>query len=128
MSIALALQSVDSTRRRIVRTYKATLSGNYTASGEVLDFSAATDPYFLGKAKPGFGATITEAQLSLPNPSGNGYNFRVQKGATLNASVLRIYESGGDGGDHDEISGAMGAALTDDANVFIQLSLPVGKS
>lgn len=128
MSIALNLHSVDSTRRRIVRVYKATLSGTYTASGEVLDFSAATDTNFLGRAKPGYGAKIAEAQLSMLNPNGNGYTFRVAKGTTLINGVLRIYEAGADGGDLDEVSGSLPAALTDDADVYIQLSLPVGKA
>ncbi len=125
MAIALELVDFDDTRRKITRIYKATLSSTYTTSGEVLDFSAATNPSMIPCGPPGYGAAVADAQIKVPN-NGNGYMFRTAKGTTLINGVLRIYESGADGGDLDEISGSIPAALTDDANIFVYLTLPNG--
>lgn len=128
-TVTLALQSIDSSRRFITRKYLCTLADDYAALGMVLDFTAATNPNFLEGAVPGYGAVITDdnVKLSLPNPNGNGYTFRIQKGTTFANSVLRIYESGADGGDLDEIAtAALPAAVSGDANIYIELTTPVG--
>lgn len=125
MSIALALIDVDSTRRKIKRTYQATLSGTYTGSGEVLDFSAATNPNLLPVQAIGYGALIGDQILAILT-QGNGYVYRVAKGTTFNNGVLRVYESGADGGDLDEISGSIPAAVTGDTNILIEVTMPTG--
>lgn len=128
MSAALALQSVDSSRRFITRKYLVTLSGNYTASGDAINFLTATNPKYLESAAPGYGISMSDAnvKISLPNPGGVGYLFRVQKGTTFANSLLRIFQSDDAVDPLDEISGAIPAALTGDTNIFVELTTPVG--
>lgn len=129
MAIALELIDFDPTRRKIKRIYRATLSGDYVALGMPIDFTLATNPKYLEcSPAPGYGISMSDdkVQLEVDN-NGNGYMFRTEKGTDFTNSLFRIFESGADGGDLDEIAAAaLPAAVSDDTNIIITLTTPVG--
>ena len=127
MAAALSLVHWDSTRRKVKRIYKVTLSGSYTALGDVLDFTAATATGFPNVSPaPGYGAGVTNADFIVHNPGGVGYLFRVEKGTTFANWKFRIFQSDDAVDPLDEISGSIPSDLTGDANIFIELILPNG--
>lgn len=128
-TLDLELQSIDSSRRFITRKYLVTLDDDYAAGGMVVDFTAASNPNFLEGGAPGYGIDITDpkVKLSLPNPGGVGYLFRIEKGTDWTDSLLRIFQSDDAVDALDELPAtALPSALTDDVDIYIELTTPVG--
>jgi hypothetical protein len=127
-TLDLALQSIDSSRRFITRKYAVTLDDDYATGGMVVDFTAATNPFYLeSNGAPGYGIAVDDpkVKISLVNPSIGGYVFSLVKGSDFTDCLLQIFEQDG-AGPLVPISGALPAALTDSVDIFIELTTPVG--
>lgn len=94
----------DQTERELVLDFLATLSGNYTAGGDPLDFtSAAPEGYALPPVAPSF---VEVQELGVIGTAVPGYQYQYVYGPTLAAptpmgGALQIFGTGaasGDGG------------------------------
>jgi hypothetical protein len=112
MASALQVLSVRRPGRggRDIR-YKVTLSVNYAAGGQLIDFSAATNPKVLPNAFPG----RAPANVKVENAP-DGYNVEVIPGVALNDWKLKIWSTA----DTELAAGAYPANLAADANFVIE--------
>src|SRR5581483_9328293 len=86
MAVALAVTSIRTTRRHHEVEFKPTMSGNYAAGGDTLDFTAATDAAFKGFRKPSVAPEAIEA-----NGSFGGHTVTPIVGAAANNSKLKFF-------------------------------------
>jgi hypothetical protein len=119
MAVALAVVSVDNTRRKKRITYAATFSANYATGGDTIDFTAATDPKFKNARIPAVPPELIEVN---GNPGGHGAEGVV--GAANNNSKIKLYSASGT----ELAAGAYVAAVTGDTNVTITAVFPQSKS
>lgn len=123
MAVAFDIVDVENSQKSIVKTGILTFSGNYVSGGDTLDLTAATSVAriegFQFRSNPRFGAILKGAI--------GGYVLELIKGSGLTNWLVKVYESGADGGDLDEIAAAgVPSGLTDnDADLFIQFTEPV---
>lgn len=117
MSVALAVQSIDITRRKKRITYKLTFSGNYTAGGDTLNLSTATNPKFLPAAFP---SRVPDQIDVMGSPGGNAPEAVLGTGPSDNK--LKLFSSA----NNELAAGAYNAAVTADANVLIEATWNVG--
>jgi hypothetical protein len=111
MSAALQIQSVTRPSRGGKRIrYKVTLSNNYAAGGQVIDFTAATNPKALPAAFPGRSPDSVTVD-NLPD----GHNVEVIPGVAMNDWKLKIWTTA----DTELAAAAYPANLAADANFFI---------
>jgi hypothetical protein len=87
MALALAVESVDRTRRHRTITYVPTFSGNYPGgAGETLDMLGATNPKNEPDAYPHAGVLPEEIQVE----GAAGYSGTGAVGTALNNSKLTV--------------------------------------
>jgi hypothetical protein len=113
MALAAAIQAVDFSRRRKTITYKVTFSGNYTAGGDTLNLTTATNPKFLSGAFLGYVPT----EYRVCNDAA-GYGFEWVPGTTLANGKLKLWSSA----NTELAAGAYNAALTGDS-LLIEFSV-----
>lgn len=120
MPIALAVDSVDVSRRKRRIAYIPTLTGSYPTNGDTLDFSAATNPKFL----TGAGVPQTVPDLIEAEGSFDGMAITPVRGTTNANSKLKCFSSN----DTELAAGAYSANQKADAlNCRIIVTVPIGK-
>jgi hypothetical protein len=87
MSVTLAIDAVDQSRRKQEVSYAITPNGNYAAGGDALDMTAATDPKALGV---GWGTEVPE--LSLSHSIADKYGLELAQGSTLANAKLKVLD------------------------------------
>lgn len=119
MAVALALQYIDVTRRRIKRNYKLTFSGSYVTNGDTIDFTGASNPNHLEGALPG---SRVPTGYNVENSPG-AYKFEVVPGTTLKNWKIKIIDNTNAGAElaassyPAAISGATTIRLSTDSKV-----------
>lgn len=88
--LSLEVVDVDGTRRRKRIRYKVTPSANYAAGGDVVDFTAATNPKNLAGAFMGRFPVATEVAV-IGNLNGGQPDFVV--GTTLANAKVKLLDS-----------------------------------
>jgi hypothetical protein len=119
MAVALAVVSVDNTRRKKRITYKTTFSGNYATGGDTIDFTAATDPNFKNARIPSVPPELIEVN---GNPGGHGAEGVV--GAGNNNSKIKLFSAAGT----ELAAAAYPAGVLAEANVTVTAVFPQSKS
>lgn len=117
MAVALDIIAVDKGQKNFTKTATVTFSGNYVTGGATLDLTAVTSLARIEAAQfhrnPLF-ARVNKGAIA-------GYVMEIIKGTLLTNWLIKIYESGADGGDLDEIAQAAYPAAILAADVDLTL-------
>lgn len=88
MAVALAINSVDKTRRKRIIEYIPTFSGTYATNGDTLNLLTATDPKYLPYGYPG--QEVPE-RIEV-HSQGGGVAFQAVIGATNGVHKLKVFQ------------------------------------
>lgn len=113
MALALDIVAVDNEQQSFRKTGVITFSGSYSTGGDTLDLTAVTSDAKIPAAKfhrnPTFGR-IDKGAIA-------GYVVEIVKSSSLTTWKIKVYESGADGGDLDEIAASSYPSAITDADV-----------
>ena len=126
MAVAAALQRIDKTRRTVRRVVRLTFTGDYAntgTTGDLVDFTAMTNPNNLERSRPP--RIPVGNQYAIRHANVPGFVVVLSIGTTMAAAFgVRFFQSDDAVDPLDEIAnGAYAAAITG-GFVDIEISLP----